>query len=1174
MASKNEVFQKLKPYCVDVSQKALSLGRSQTGPKDLSQSLERLLKILQSVASSSSSSSFDEKLAEYVFFPLSHVLRQSNAIPQRALELALHCLHVLLSTGWKATIPKDLGIQLLILLTLTAAGGASPSGKMGVEVSEELQLIAFRCLSSLFHAFNGSPDIVATLRAPAHLPALAHAVTVMLDEVKNGSSSAVQLVSISALDALQECIQDMEIMASFFPGIVSGLTRALQRDTHSKRNWRVMEASLRLFEKTIRGMMDDEQITTYFKTQKSPAKSSGPTVPLTEFWVKIAAEQVKIALSTVIKLQDHDRYEVQQALLALCQTLLERCQQSLADCATLMVETIVGLSSTEAGISSTDSQSVLSHMATEGSPLPDILKSSIYAWITALPRVVHSNDDKAKKKIIHQISSSVRLLSDIGAEPNLINDMLVTSLRDSVSTVIAPSAARIDVMPLEDNSITTKGLSGTLHKATSYSFSSIMTAQKSQKEVLSQLGSLVAQISASSSGAAITGELVDTLPRTAGDGAVASFWISLNLTRNALQLSGLADINPIQTCTALSWSNALEELYAYSLSKVLTTWKDDSDWRLQCLALETIALQAQILGDEFRTELVEALYPVVHLVGSSNPRLQQHAMTSLNIIAQECGYSNAGDLLIKNVDYLVNAVALKLNTFDLSPQAPQVLLMMIKLAGPSLLPYLDDLVGSIFAALDNFHGYPRLVELLFAVLREIVTEGSKSSGLRNTSKGEINHRKTPYQPRKMSEVATLLAENAKRRAARKAAEDELLASEKVPFPQAPWKDVSHFKNGEDSNGTKVHELEDNNEVAEEENADDQPPPPESKPPPPSRTYTMLLSIARLSQHYLTHESPRLRRDLLQVIRTASIALQHNEDLFLPLVNDIWPVVIKRIYDHEAYVAVAATEAVSGICLAAGDFMTTRIETEWGNIKKLYWRVYPTSLGNPSSSSINKPKGLKGKTTRTGTSTRDISLRVRTSDSTPTMTISKPNNANIISQIAPNQDQGSTREASPALLTISKTTRTNTTNNPPNNSNRSPWETKEIMKTERFTPSNLIFESLLELFKTIVEYVHISEDIFDDILDMVKGVLVLNSSNSTRGVDDLRRCLEERNENAVWLVMNLGMNLGKDSSIGGVGNGGSGKNGGENEGAGIREGDTKRRPKTPVMEGYTFRPLPF
>ena len=113
--------------------------------------------------------------------------------------------------------------------------------------------------------------------------------------------------------------------------------------------------------------------------------------------------------------------------------------------------------------------------------------------------------------------------------------------------------------------------------------------------------------------------------------------------------------------------------------------------------------------------------------------LRKHAMTGLNLLAQACEYPSTGDMLIGNVDYLINSVALKLNSFDISAQVPQVVLMMLRLCGARIVPYLDDLLGSIFSAVDNFHGYPRLVELLFRVLKGVVDESRKQPELMITS---------------------------------------------------------------------------------------------------------------------------------------------------------------------------------------------------------------------------------------------------------------------------------------------------------------------------------------------------------------------------------------------------------------------------------------------------------
>jgi hypothetical protein len=249
---------------------------------------------------------------------------------------------------------------------------------------------------------------------------------------------------------------------------------------------------------------------------------------------------------------------------------------------------------------------------------------------------------------------------------------------------------------------------------------------------------------------------------------------------------------------------------------------------------------------------------------------------------------------------MVNAISLRLNTFDISPQAPQVLVMMIRLTGPTLLLYLDDIVGSIFAALDNFHGYHRLVEVLFSVLGEIVSAGSKSNQLQitNSPTTTINHRKTAPPVPTISDIITLLSKKPN-------SESDALPHE--DFPRTPWKSAKT--------------LLDEAEAPPPEEAEQEEPSTEIEKPPPTKTHKMLTSIARLSQHYLTSSSPVLRSKLLNLITTSSSALYTDEDAFLPLVNDIWPVVIARLYDSEPFVQISACQTISKLCECAGDFLS-------------------------------------------------------------------------------------------------------------------------------------------------------------------------------------------------------------------------------------------------------------
>ena len=75
-----------------------------------------------------------------------------------------------------------------------------------------------------------------------------------------------------------------------------------------------------------------------------------------------------------------------------------------------------------------------------------------------------------------------------------------------------------------------------------------------------------------------------------------------------------------------------------------------------------------------------------------------------------------------------------------------------------------------------------------------------------------------------------------------------------------------------------------------------------------------------------------------------------------MINDIWPVVAKRLYDPEPFVCIAATEALSKIFQTAGDFVSSRVAVEWEEMCKFYRWVYAKMMVE------NKGKGGRGKFT--------------------------------------------------------------------------------------------------------------------------------------------------------------------------------------------------------------------
>ncbi|KAI9760953.1 MAG: hypothetical protein M4579_001329 [Chaenotheca gracillima] len=919
---RNEIFQKLKPPCVNLSQIALTWGRRPGSSRDIVTSLEALLKVLKQVVQSNDA--FDKNLADYVFFPLSHVFRPNTGIPERALELALQCLDLLFQSGWRHGLPSELGKQILILLTLILGQGPTKDGAS--QRSEELQRAGFDCLAGLFKAHDRSNQGV-TLTEDAILPHLLEAITLMLRGITDGTSTDVQLSAISALDSFQSCMRDKEVLASFFPGTISSLTKALHPSATLKRSGKAIQAAIDLFTKALSKLMVDSAMRGLIKSNETSNESKNGRVILTASWLKATSSQVKLALGTVIKLRHDGRAGVRRALCELCLLVLEQCRESLSETVPMIVETVIILAREGVDTESKDIASTVKHLAMIDHTILDSIKSNLHNWVVSLPRLMQSNDDRVKRRVIGQISTSLRLLSELGSGSEIVDSLLAANLRDSVSVAIQKSSQRPTLLSGSESVDISSALTMSASPdRRSLSFHPVLVGHKEHQETLLELRTLLKQVVTSESSMAIAQDMLNYLRGASGDSLLSVFWLSLTMVRD-----GLNDRDPMDELINYgssldNYPELLEELYSYSLNLLSRSWAEEpEDWRLQALALETIALQSETLQENFRLELVDALYPVVHLIGSPTPQLRDHAITCLNKLAKNCGYTSTSDLIISHVDYLVNAVALKLNTFDISPQAPQVLLMMIKLTGPSLIPYLEDLVESIYAALESYHGYPRLVELLFSVLNGIVEEGSKPDAFLAITSGReiIDYRKKPTKLRTVDDVVTMLEQRKeKERAASEMFDqgrDTSPDSDKEPgsYPRKPWKDTHPSPYEPDPSTSSP--------------TDETPPasaPEDETRPPHTKTYTTIHSISHLTQHYLSNPSAPLRLSLLRLLHTSLRPLATDEDSFLPLVNDIWGPLVLRLHDQEPFVVAAAADTVALICRQAGDFMSGRVDAEW------------------------------------------------------------------------------------------------------------------------------------------------------------------------------------------------------------------------------------------------------
>lgn len=920
MDQRSRIFQQLKPHCVTLSQAVLRVAAHNGNPRDVIDALRNLLTTLQETATYPQA--FDDKLAEYVFFPLSHVLREKQKFPVAALELTLNCLAVLLQTGWRLKFDAALSRQFLILLPVLISGGSQGQTRPSA-VSEELQAAGLRCLAELFITYGQDDRNQRPLTAADNIPPLGHAVVTILEGISNGPSTDVQLSAAKALRAACNALKDREALASFLPGIVSALAKVLTPSTKQRRPYELLCLSLETLSFLFKSVLSD----SFTKNLPSCDQTSDtPEQKLTQSWLKATAAQIKLALANIIRIRQHDRNEVRRALLDLCLVILEDCRESLKDSATMMIETLVVLcGSDEDG----EIKSTIRQVLAADPRFAELLRSSMHSWVVSLPRIMQSPDDSAKRRLVKQISTGYELLAEQGVDLDIVDRAVASNLRDGISTAVLDQKKLKEIAPAAEPS-TSLDLTLPTRGEHSMEFQPIFYDNSAQREIIHDLRELVKRVSVSKSSMSAARELVDSLRPSEGAPQLASFWVALQLLKSSLENeTPMLDFLDFGGSSIGPREELLEEMYSFSLEVLQdSSAEPHSDWRLQALGMETISFQADTLKEDFRIELVDALYPIVHLVGSTIPQLRSHAITCLNIIASACNYKDVGSLIVENVDYLVNAVALKLNTFDISPQAPQVLLMMIKLSGPTLLPYLDDLVGSVFAALESFHGYPKLVELLFSVLRGIAEEGIKTPQLAITQSEVVSRRKDPGSCATIDDIVAVLKDIQSRESKEDAADEVIEVT-----PHQPWGDSKKEETPLISEIDDEDELENESKDAEMEDNEDSAPPPD--PPPAPKTYNLLLRITELTQHYLASSSPTLRTSLLDLLNTTFPALSRHENSFLPLVNTLWPVLVPRLDDGEAYVVSGSLDVMALMCRCAGDFMRSRIEGVWPTLISLY-----------------------------------------------------------------------------------------------------------------------------------------------------------------------------------------------------------------------------------------------
>lgn len=858
--------------------------------------------------------SLDEKLADYVFFPLSQILRRKQKYTDQLSELIIKCVKILLQYGWRRSLSLDLAKQLLMLLSFVAGGKPT---KDDILIPEELLYEAYSALVALFSALHHNSQILISDKNSDMIHVIGYSVTVIIDGIVNGPTISVQLESLEALAGAWSCVKDREALSKFLPGTVSALTKCLVPTTSARRSQKVLVRGLEVLCHTLTLILSDIVTrninSSSRKREETSACDSSDEKALTPTWLKTTTGQIKLALSNIIKLRSHQAVEVRKALNKFCITILDECHDTLYESSNILTETCMILHGVDCENNFYKRRTNLKDLALIHKDINDLIKCNTQSWLMTLPKVMAVHDDTAKLSAVTNLSNAQALLVDLNIKSSMLEQLLFRSLRESIIAILdpsMPSEVLKEVLFDSNNHVISNSI---MQLSSSTIFHPIIMCRENEKEIRGSFMNLLANLRMSGSQIRLASEMLEYARHSSGPCLIPSYWLSFQIFKQISSRSKEIE-ELIDSELFLSNDQVLyeQELFSYSVSLLRKNSDEIDDWRLQAIALEVVAETAQRMKYDFRSELIDLLYPIVQLLGSPSQQLREHTITCLNIFTSSCGYENTSALIVNNADYLMNDISLRLNTFSIVPQGLQVLIMMIHLAGPNLLPYLDDVVDSIFAALANYHGYEQLVRILFSVLQEIVSVGSNPDYLKLTnSKTSVSHRKKSIPPITIESIVTAYLPQ------RVNSEMKILSHE--TFPEESWNTAQVPADKVYSDMQSNHDYAGSTEVQKSA---------------PTKVYKMLQSIARLSQHYLTSSSPVLRLRLLELIRKSSLALSMDEDSYLPLINEIWPVVIKRIYDNESFVCVATCDTIAELCTHAGDFLSTRISVEWPALLKL------------------------------------------------------------------------------------------------------------------------------------------------------------------------------------------------------------------------------------------------
>jgi hypothetical protein len=866
-------------------------------------------------------------LADYVFLPLSYLLKHPNLGDTQTTYL-LKIISLIVSHCWSSAsaLPYVLAKQLFPLVTFLAGG--SPDTKDKSEInnrSDELKSAGAETLNSFFRslAIQKEAKIYDFFSNVETLPALGHSVRVLLDFLVSGKSIQSQLQALHTLDTLYfRLINDGEILSYILPGNISTLTKVIA-SPGSKVHYSVLVKALDLMEKLLVLVYSDEELQVNYKEVESIEELFEDTdlnqISLTEdrfrklhrtnAWLKGTSAQMKLALQNVKKVHTHDKLEVRLALEGLAESIIQKCLLSLNSSIPIAVEILAYLSSGVPRLHLTEPKNPQNKEL-----LQNIVASELDKYVDSLGSVIQSpNDDKIISTIC-AIKFTAKENPNSIVTSKLIN-MCISELSDSLRKVQVKSKIVPTTSEISELMFIAKDASNININSKSLTvFDSVLTC-----DVQLQLASLFQTLGELHNPSEMINDILANDQLSLNERSVG-LWITNNLMKGYF-----TNIEPqIVTNEFLIFDDQdHDELmlvqrpeFIYSVldySKGILDETSEMEPSLDVvqansIALDTIGVIQHHLKEDFREELIDYLYPVIESLASPSEVVRQHGLITSKIIADHLYSGSLYQMILNNSDYIVDAVSIRLSN-AMTTRTTAILAVCTKISGFKIIETFKDVMEILFSLLDYYHGYEDMC-IGFFVLFEIIADEIKKKYLSDYGfkKLESHESSSTYAPWSMTSINQLIS-----------------------LLDKTQRDIAHLKEREPSGD---FEGEIGNKDSDDE--DEEPKIPEVKKewtsPVPEDAYKLLQQITHYGERLSTHPSTKLRIQILRTFNKVIPLLATAPDNLLPIVASIWPTTSSMVNSSDPKVVIPASEVISKIVEYAGSFMASRFLNLWSTLK--------------------------------------------------------------------------------------------------------------------------------------------------------------------------------------------------------------------------------------------------